>query len=89
MGVMVTVTIITVAGNRKQRMQAWEKGTARERAPENIHNLITLHLYICCMYTQLHHNFTGEIKVLRVEIEPCAFLSFRTLNWKYVIVTRR
>jgi len=79
MGVMVTVTIVTVAGNRKQRMQAWEKDTARERAPENIHNLNALHLYIC-MYTQLHHSFTGVITVLRVEIEPCAFLSFRTLN---------
>ena len=33
--VTVTVTIVTVVGNTKHRMQAWEIGTARERAPEN------------------------------------------------------
>jgi len=39
MGVTVTVIIVSVVDNRKQKMQAWEKGTARERASENIHNL--------------------------------------------------
>ena len=32
--VTVTVTIVTVVGKRKKRMQVWEKGTARESTPE-------------------------------------------------------
>jgi len=39
----VIVMIVTEVGNTKQRIQAWEKGTARERTPKNVHILNKRH----------------------------------------------